>query len=242
MLRVLVSLSMLVGISASRFALAQLPPPVPEPPPPIATTLADPSMAAASQARRTDESNLSRLFAGSPGLHSTGGPLDLLRYETIVKELELSPDQQRRLAAARVEMIRRRQSRTRQRRKARPETQAMAPRETSEVEAQLLEDQKLLSDVLSESQIARLSQLHLQWRIESVGTLAVLLDPQMAIELDLNDDDRSRLKQAANDAADEFKRKVLDLKREYEQRVMDELPSEAASRFDRLLGPKMNKR
>ena len=242
MLRHLYLLPMVLVIFFGSFAIGQSPPPRPEPTPPTADTLADPSDAAGLQARRHDEFNLSRLFAQSPDLHSIGGPLDLLRYESIVRELELSVQQQSQLAAARVELIRRRQTRARQRQKDRPGPQAMTPREPDVIEDQLREDQKTLSDVLTDTQRSRLSQLHLQWRIESIGMLAVLLDPQMALELGMDNDDQTRLKRVADDAAAEFKDKVRELKREYEQQILNELSPDSASRLRQLLGPEMNKR
>ena len=82
----------------------------------------------------------------------------------------------------------------------------------------------------------RLSQLEIQFRMRSGGGLGALAAPEIGEQLAVTDQQREILRVKATELGREFGKKVAELRREMQEKLMAELSPEQPAKFEELVG------
>jgi len=179
---------------------------------------------------------------GPPGFGG-GGPLELLQRPDVQAELELLDDQKNDLRA----LVEKSNERRRElfsgfpdqfrNRDAFSEADREALRNKVQEAFQSLnkETEQGLSFLLPH-QRKRLSQLEIQFRMRGGGGFGALASPEIGAQLDVTDAQREILRDKAMELGREFGKKVAELRREMQEKLLDELNPEQRAKFQEMLG------
>lgn len=177
-------------------------------------------------------------LAESPGLHVTQDIFTLLQYERIHRAIDLSREQMAKIAETEVKNIRSRQEMLRELDTPAGPIQtpehAKARRRVQEKFYALREQR--FREILKPEQLNRLTQIALELRIQSIGIVAILSDPQMAAELDLSDTQLADLRKQAGEQSMELDKKLMELKREIRTELTGVLTETQRLQLQSMLG------
>ncbi|MCB9938242.1 MAG: hypothetical protein H6823_08370 [Planctomycetaceae bacterium] len=184
-----------------------------------------------------------RLAGGGPSGFGGGGPLDLLQRSDVQSELELLDEQKAALSKSVTKFNERRrevlmgfadQFRNR-------DAASVADREALRDQVQEAfrtlnkEGEEGLTFLLPH-QRRRLSQLELQFRMRGAGGLGPLGSNEVGEQLSVTDEQREALRTKAIELGQEFGKKVAELRREMQVKLLAELKPDQRMKFREMLG------
>ncbi len=171
-----------------------------------------------------------------------GGPVELLQRADVQAELELLDDQKNDLRAL-VE-----KSNERRREVLGGFAEQFRNREVAEADREALREnfqeamRKLSDEVelglsfLLPHQRKRLSQLELQFQMRGGGGLGALGSPEIGEQLAVTEQQRAALREKALELGQEFGKKIAELRREMQDKLLAELNPEQQAKFKEMLG------
>ena len=191
---------------------------------------------------RPDGRGRGGLGGGLPGFGG-GGPLELLQRPDVQAELELLDEQKNDLLA----LVEKSNERRRElfsgfadqfrNRDAASEADREALRNKVQEAFQSLnkETEQGLSFLLPH-QRKRLSQLEIQFRMRGGGGLGALGSPEIGAQLEVTDQQREILRDKAMELGREFGKKLAELRREMQEKLLAELSPEQRTKFQEMVG------
>ncbi|MDA1051630.1 MAG: hypothetical protein O3C40_14270 [Planctomycetota bacterium] len=178
---------------------------------------------------------------GPPGFGG-GGPLELLQRSDVQAELELLDDQKdearelveqfnerrRELFSGFAEQFRNRDA-------AEADREALQNKVQEAMRTLNKETEEGLSFLLPH-QRKRLSQLEIQFQMRGGGGLGALGSREVGEQLAVTDEQREVLRDKALELGQEFGRKIAELRREMQEKLLAELNPEQRAKFQELVG------
>jgi len=172
-----------------------------------------------------------------------GGPLDLLQRADVQAELELL-DEQKKEMHARVETFNeRRRELLRSFADQFRDRDAGSEADREALRAKVQEAFRTLSQeteaglsFLLPHQRKRLSQLEIQFRLRGFGGLGALGSREIGDQLSVTDEQREVLRHKATELGHELSKKIAELRREMQEKLLAELTSEQRETFREMLG------
>ncbi len=174
---------------------------------------------------------------GGPG---GGGGLEVLMDENVRKELDIVDDQANKIRTISEKMrdeMREMFSGMRDIPEADRQAKFAELREKMQARAQSM--QKEIDEVLLPQQRDRLKQVMLQSRMRNQGTSDSLMSDEIAKELDITDEQKQKLREAAEQAQTEMRQKIEKLRQEAEQKVISVLTTAQQEKLKKLIGNKI---
>lgn len=176
-------------------------------------------------------------FGGPPG---GGGGMEVLMDENVRKELDIVDDQVTKIRAVgdkmREEM---REMFSGMRDLSDEDRQAKFAELREKMQARTQSMQKEIDEILLPQQRDRLKQVMLQSRIRNQGTSNALASDEIAKELDITDEQKQKLREAAEQAQTEMRQKMEKLRDEAEQKVLSVLTPAQQDKLKKLIGSKI---
>jgi len=179
---------------------------------------------------------------GPPGFGG-GGPLELLQRPDVQAELELLDDQKDDLRSLVEQSNERRRELGRsfaeqfRNRDAASDTDRDALRnKVQEAFGALNKETEQGLSFLLPHQRKRLSQLEIQFRMRGGGGLGALGSREISEQLEITDEQREVLREKAMELGQEFSKKLAELRREMQGKLLAELNPEQRAKFQEMLG------
>ena len=164
--------------------------------------------------------------------------INLLQSDKVREDLELVDDQVNELQSLRDQIYQEmRESWSGMRGLSREERREKFAEIRSDMEARRGEIEEQIKDVLLPHQQKRLEQLSMQSQArQKGGTIEFAASDQLAEKLNLTDEQKEKLKKAAEAAKKELEEKIKKLREKAEQKVLAVLTSEQREQYKDLMG------
>jgi Spy/CpxP family protein refolding chaperone len=156
------------------------------------------------------------------------GGAGLINNPDVRKELEIVDEQIEKITA-----IRERQNENRPQFPGRDATDE----ERNAFRTKMQENQKEIEAVLLPQQRERLAQISLQQRIQFMGVVQAITTGDIAEQIGVTDDQKSKMEDAAKDAEKELQDKIAKARVEARDKVLSNLSTEQKDKIKKLLGP-----
>ncbi|TWT93767.1 hypothetical protein [Stieleria varia] len=178
-------------------------------------------------------------LAEFPGMLVHNDVFSLLQYKPIRNAIEVTDEQATELAKAQIEQIKLRQQTLRD--LPRPVGPLQGDAESAKRRADAFAEldrktQDLYRQILLPKQVERLTEIAFELRIQSMGIVAFLKDPQMVAELEISDEQQARLDRQAIESSQDLDAKVGELKRQVRRDIMAVLDDNQRAQLKSMLG------
>lgn len=178
-------------------------------------------------------------FFGPMG--GAGGNLMLLMNPTIIKELELSDEQEQKLRQLNEEVREKMRQQFADLRDLSPEQrQARFQQMRETMEAQVKEVQKKVNEILLPHQQKRLEQIGFQMRTRMGGVGGVIEDPQVVKKLGLTEDQIQKLRQIREETMEKLRTLPQQIQKEAEEKAMNVLTEQQKQLLKEMRGERFD--